>query len=187
MKIVVARYNEDVQWAQLFPNVIIYNKGITLGSSYNEILLPNVGREAHTYYHHIYENYDTLDDYTIFLQGSPFHHSPNIIKTLWKYIINPPKSGFQFISEWMVESNIADCPHQPNIGPLMKDIYEELFGERKEWLPLIFGGGAQFIVSKEAVYKHPRDFYLKIIKRLDYDMCTNEACVFERFHKIIFS
>jgi hypothetical protein len=27
MKMVVARYNENVQWTKLFPNVVIYNKG----------------------------------------------------------------------------------------------------------------------------------------------------------------
>lgn len=42
--IVVARYNEDVQWTKQFKNVIIYNKGKNLDNVYNQIPLNNVGR-----------------------------------------------------------------------------------------------------------------------------------------------
>ena len=34
------------------------------------IQLPNIGRESHTYLHHIVSRYDTLADVTLFLQGS---------------------------------------------------------------------------------------------------------------------
>jgi hypothetical protein len=81
LSIVVARYNENIEWTKQFNNVIIYNKGESLNES-NEILLPNVGREGHTYYKHIYDNYDTLSEYTIFLQGNPFDHSPNILNDI---------------------------------------------------------------------------------------------------------
>jgi len=44
MMIVVARYNEDVEWTRQFPNVIIINKGQPLNNGYNEFFLNNVGR-----------------------------------------------------------------------------------------------------------------------------------------------
>ena len=90
MKIIVARYNEDVSWTKQFPNVLIYNKGEKLNEEegYNEVMLNNVGRESHTYYKYIYDNYDNLDDYTAFLQGNPFDHSPNIVENLNNYINN---------------------------------------------------------------------------------------------------
>jgi len=80
--IVIARYHENIEWSKQFPNVIIYNKGNKLDNDYNEIMLSNVGKEGHTYYKHICDNYDNLADYTIFLQGTPFDHSPNIISNL---------------------------------------------------------------------------------------------------------
>lgn len=184
VQIVVARYNENPQWTQLFPNVVLYNKGSSLDESYTSIPLPNVGREAHTYYYHIYTNYDTLADYTVFLQGSPFHHSPNVIKTLWKYIIRPPKKDFEFISEWIIESNLSGCPHHPGLP--MQEVYEKIFQEKKTELPLQFGGGAQFIVSREAIQRRPREFYLRIVNLFDA-MCTPEACVLERLHHLIFT
>ena len=63
----------------------------------------NVGREGHTYYKHIYDNYDNLADYTIFLQGNPFDHSPNIISNLNKYVNNTNLSiDFEFLSEYVL-------------------------------------------------------------------------------------
>jgi hypothetical protein len=184
MQIVVARYNEDPQWTQLFPNVVLYNKGAPLGSLYTEIFLPNVGREAHTFYHHIYENYHFLPDYTAFLQGSPFHHSPNVIHTLWKYMITPPTQAFEHISETLFDSNLSGCSHHPGLP--MQEVYEKIFQEKKTELPLMFGGGAQFIVSREAIQRRPREFYLRIVNLFD-TMCTPEACVLERLHPLIFS
>lgn len=51
--IIVARYNENVEWTKQFKNVIIYNKGNKLNGGYNQIFLDNVGREGHTYYKYI--------------------------------------------------------------------------------------------------------------------------------------
>jgi hypothetical protein len=44
--IVVARYNENIEWTKQFTNVIIYNKGTPLTDYFNEISLYNVGREG---------------------------------------------------------------------------------------------------------------------------------------------
>ena len=84
--IVVSRYNENINWTKVFDNVIIYNKGTKIENLKNQIYLKNVGREGHTYFRYIYDNYDDLKDYTIFLQGRPFDHSPNLIQKLNTYI-----------------------------------------------------------------------------------------------------
>ncbi len=86
--IIVARYNEDLQWIKPFVNTIVYNKGTALTEDFTQITLDNVGREGHTYYKHIYDNYENLAEYNIFLQGNPFDHSPNIISNLNNYINN---------------------------------------------------------------------------------------------------
>jgi len=76
-KIVVARYNEDLSiYLPLKDYCVIYNKGnddIQKDFS-NVIKLQNVGREGGTYITHIINNYDNLDDYTIFIQGCPIDH-----------------------------------------------------------------------------------------------------------------
>lgn len=67
--IVISRYNENIDWTNQFSNVVIYNKGNKMNGNFTEIALENVGREGHTFYKHIYENYHQLEDYLLFLQG----------------------------------------------------------------------------------------------------------------------
>jgi hypothetical protein len=182
--IIVARYNENIEWTKQFSNLIIYNKGEKLQDNVNEILLSNVGREGHTYYKYIYDNYDNLADYTIFLQGNPFDHSPNIISNINKYINTELWIDFEFLSEQILESNLSGCKHHHNLQLI--DIYEKLFNERKTDMKLQFGGGAQFIVSKKAILNKPKDFYLKIIELLQNDVNPIEGFMIERLHKNIF-
>ena len=184
--IVVARYNENLEWTKKFLNIIVYNKGDTLTDDFNQILMNNVGREGHTYYKHIYDNYDNLADYTIFLQGNPFDHSPNIISNLNNYVNNKDLSiDFEFLSETRINCNLTGCRYHSGL-PLI-ETYEKLFGERKENMEFQFGVGAQFIVSKKKILQRPKEFYLKIIEMLDKNISPIEGYVIERFHKLIFN
>jgi len=72
IQVVVSRYAEDVSWTKdLFysEEVVIYNKGSPLTGT---IPLPNLGRDFHTYFFHIVENYSNLADITFFVPGSAF-------------------------------------------------------------------------------------------------------------------
>ena len=192
--IVVARYNEDLEWTKQFLNVIVYNKGTilvynkgsTLTGDFNQKFLINVGREGHTYYKHIYDNYDNLADYTIFLQGNPFDHSPNIISNLNKYINNENlRIDFEFLSDKILNCNLSGCSYHEGL-PLI-ETYEKLFDERIENMEFQFGAGGQFIVSKGKILQRPKYFYLKIVEMLDKDINPIEGFVIERFHKLIFN
>jgi hypothetical protein len=184
ISIVVARYNENIEWTNQFTNVKIYNKGEPLTNGCNEVKLDNVGREGHTFYTYIYENYDSLADYTIFVQGYPFDHSPNIISNINNYINNKDLNiDFEFLSESVYPCNLTGCTYHPNLP--LKDVYEKLFIEKKENMEFVFGAGAQFIVSKKNIIKNPKTFYLKIVEMLEYNINPIEGYVIERFHKII--
>jgi len=156
--IIVARYNENVEWTKQFPNVIIYNKGKELDNSYKEVLLNNVGREGHSYYTYICDNYEKLEDYTIFLQGTPFDHSPNIISNLNKYINNKELSiDFEFLSEQIHHSSLD---LESSIYWQCKNIHrnwKRVFGVNSDNQECIFGAGAQFIVSKNKILKNIQD------------------------------
>jgi len=184
--IVVARYNENIEWTKQFSNVFIYNKGEPLIDYSNQIFLNNVGRESHTYYKHIFDNYDNLAEYTVFLQGNPFDHSPNLISNLNNYInnINNKELDFEFLSEAIVSCNIKGCIYHRGL-PLI-ETYEKIFGEKKDNNNFLFGSGAQFIVSRKRILQRPKEFYLNIIKLLETNISPIEGFVMERFHKLIF-
>lgn len=185
--IVVARYNENVEWTKQFPNVIIYNKGPKLDNNYNEVGLDNVGREGHTYYKYICDNYENLAEYTIFLQGRPFDHSPNIIDNLTKYINNNELSiDFEFLSEQIyyssldIEGRLRECIN-------IHKSWERVFGSNNDNQECIFGAGAQFIVSKKKILKNTKEFYENIMNMLAYSIAPLEGYDIERLHKYIFN
>ena len=78
VKIIVARYNEDLSWMKESPfnkfRYIVYNKGINDDfekCNVDKIIqLPNVGRCDHTYLYYIIENYNKLSDIAVFFLGS---------------------------------------------------------------------------------------------------------------------
>lgn len=186
IQILVARYKEDVEWTKPLQNVIIYNKGEPLGEPYHEVFLPNVGREGHTYYQFICDHYDTLMDYTIFVQGHPFDHSPYLIEHIERNLgLGWSNADFECLSYKQFYCNLSGCFYHPGI-PLI-DTYERIFGERKTEMGFDFGAGAHFMVSKNSILKRPKSFYENIVKILEYDVNPIEGFVVERFHKLIFT
>ena len=171
--IVVSRYNEDIEWTKQFPYVIIYNKGEFLEGS-NIINVPNVGREGHTYYKFICDNYDNLPEYTIFLQGNPFDHSPHIIENINKYMNESNLDlNFEFLSEFIHYSNIHTT-------------FERVFGINCPNIMCEFGCGAQFIVNRRNIINKPKAFYENIVNMLGYTIDPKEGYDIELFHKYIF-
>ena len=82
-RLVIAKYQEDVSWLRKIKNhnITVYDKSDS--PIEKSIQLNNVGREGHTFLHHIVTNYNNLDDITIFLQGNPFEHI-QVLKG-WQY------------------------------------------------------------------------------------------------------
>lgn len=192
MQFVVSRFKENIEWTKKLSNVLIYNKGDSLPKEYNEIKLNNVGREAHTYYHHIYNNYDNLADYTIFLQGDPFDHCVNLIDIINDYKENPQKiSDFKFLSDLIYNTDLSieqmyDHNNKLCHLPIQK-VYNYLYNVYQIYnISFHYGVGAQFIVSKERIREKPKEFYLKLIKILDYTNSPIEGYVLERLHGYIF-
>lgn len=91
LTIVVARYKEDVAWLNELPadcGVHLYNKGPeippgTLRPGIEVHGLPNTGREAHTYLHHLRTRFKADEgEFTVFTQADPFEHSPGFLHLL---------------------------------------------------------------------------------------------------------
>ena len=185
VKVVVSRYNENIDWTKKLNNVVIFNKGEALADK-SIINLPNVGREGHTFYKYIYDNYDNLCDYTMFLQGHPFDHSPNLFKNIDSILNQESLPDFVYLSETIVYTNLKGCPY--HYGKNFTDIFKKIFGKNAECNKNIkFGAGAQFIVSKKAIHSKPRLFYNNIVNLLSHCTHPDEGYALERFHHYIFN
>ncbi len=189
MKVVIARYNEDISWANNINNCLIYNKGNPITNTPHPcIQLNNVGREGHTYLYHIINNYDNLDDYTFFLQGNPFDHISDLESffSLFKNNIDKPFTPIYRLK--YVTTLESDNTHLGGL-PLLEcfNIFFDKKGKFSPSHPFEFGAGAQFIVSKESILSRPKSFYERIIKLVDYDINPIEGFCLERFWHMIFT
>jgi hypothetical protein len=129
--IVIARYNENLNWIKLIKNknikIIIYNKGLDdihirgITTKNIEIIkLPNIGRESHTYLYHIINNYNTLNDTTIFCQGDTIFHSPKFIDLIHYYKLFEP---IQPLSAYYSGGCPNDCIPPLEITKLTKEYW----------------------------------------------------------------
>lgn len=182
MTIVVARYNEKLDWVipyYNFYNFKIYNKGEN-NCLFPTIQLKNVGRESHTYLTHIIDNYNNLDDYNVFLQGNPYYN----------YFYPKNFDPFQYLQEvdfiplgTIFESDSLGFPHHPVSIPIRKE-FEKIFNRFSINNRIKFVVGAQFLVSKEKILKYSINIYKKM---LDLSLTPEGPWILERFWMEIFT
>lgn len=195
--VVISRYNENIEWTKRLHNqkVIIFNKGndnYQSDNTYNLFELPNVGKEGHTFYHYIYENYDNLDNYTAFLQGNPFDHCQDAIERIQTYDMNNNISEFELLANKETRTTLDndilwDDDNIENKIPLLL-VYNHVFGVyQTDNFQYLFGVGGQFIVSKNRILSNPKELYGRIVQLLGRTKSPIEGYVIERFPSLIFN
>jgi len=171
-ELVIAAYNRDYSWVDELPRnikITVYKKG-DLPPSPNEIIIyPNVGRDVHTFFYHLYTQYFNLSEITFFSQDFPFDHVANYKEIIagdintWKNFARQQNSGF-----WIFQNNpnLFSCdqsglPHDRK-GLKLKQMWENLFTSPCP-STIQFTPAGHFAVSKEQVHKLPRDYYKRIV------------------------
>ena len=84
-EIVVAAYDKDLSWLDKINDDVVktvYRKGTEPLNSGEIKMEVNLGRCVHTFFNHIYTNYDKLADYTFFGQDYPFDHWGNLVEAV---------------------------------------------------------------------------------------------------------
>jgi len=152
LKVIVSRYMESVEWTnKLKYQSIVFNKNQNDMDLF-ENNLPNVGREGHTFFNYIVSNYEYLPEYIAFVQGNPYDHCSTVIEDI---------NDFKFNTDF-----------KP-LGPLFEETTEieeinKIGFEIK--LPLYYVRGAQYIVSRNLIYKKPKEYYEKILDTLKHEV-----------------
>ena len=168
LELVVARHHEDLAWLRRVPReftVTVYNKGAAIPHA---TPLPNIGREAHTYLHHLSERHDTLAELTVFVQGHPFDHAPDlhgILRSLadgsfgvsdfhWLGFLadTDDSRGRRLFVPWSKNPERRELP--------LDDFHQQIFGEPGP-ANYRFFVGAQFVVSRETARRRRPAFYAR--------------------------
>jgi len=202
-KIIVARYNENIEWLEKdFDNCIVYNKGEKLNIQ-NEIALENVGRESETYLNYIISNYDSLPDVVVFTQARIDDHYENADIN---YLINLKKCAFANNKSQSFMTHYQNQIHNDPWNAEWNLTYGKYFLENnyknnvpltfKEWFkkhihhdypnPIHIYRSGIFAVKKELILNKPKDFYERLILELNHHSDPTEGHFFERSWYYIF-
>ncbi len=208
-EIVVARYNEDLNWcSKMIKLITVYNKGKTIKfiDSYQKIPkniidtpLHNIGRESHTYLYHIINNWDNLSDITLFTQGNlsyehhPYPVSLYLLAKNQDITINLFQKGIEldhnkrFIHTGKYNYNLRNGKMRPAklnfIDWWKKFIYFPFPGEKN----ILWSHGAIFSITKELIKSNPKEYYQKLITCIDDHPDPEEGHYFERAWFYIFN
>ena len=179
--VVLARYKEDVTWTERLHKDIklhIYNKGpFLIGPNVSFYLtdIPNVGREAHTYLHHIIANYASLAEWTFFSQADPRPHCHNLVDILkdWpdtcRKSVFLPEEGVYFFYDGPVRFNRGTKDHE-DWESGVSQVFEELFWYQAPE-DFLFAPASIFAISREKLLSRTLAFYKR---------CMNLAVTRER-------
>lgn len=216
-EIVIAAYDKDLHWLSRLNSDVkktIYRKGNRI-EDINEIYIENnKGRCVHTFFNHIFENYNNLSDVTYFAQDYPFDHWENIIEIIndiptiqkeqlkiggycgyhWNSIQTPSSSGGTmwelYPSIHHGNGNILSCdskghPHASADFHIDADKYWNLFFNNEPPNFYEFIPGGHFSITKEHAHLRTRDFYKKVVDFLiDYEFAP---WIVERLECYIFN
>ena len=172
VEVVVCRHGENLAWTRNVPRglpVTVYDKTPPPASTWpGSIPLPNLGREAHAWLHHLCERYHSLADWTIFAQGHPFDHAPDMHPVIRRLVTGPaPAEGFWWLGFLWETDDARGRPtfihwtKNPERRELdLEGFFQELWAESAPE-KIRYVGGGQFALSREAAHRRPRDFYAR--------------------------
>jgi hypothetical protein len=186
LKVVLSKYKENTDWVkELDAPFIIYSK-IEGEPNY---IKEATDSEASTYLHHIIQNYDVLDEWTLFAHAheTHWHHPTSMLNTVNIDLEQMERKGIKFFSvnhHDTVGKSIMIMPYQQHIQPTElthsehQTIFKDLFGIdeynnacapentiTKQQYPMC----AQFFVHRSRILNRPKIFYEKCFKLLQDD------------------
>jgi len=138
LEVVLAQFDEDVTWSKQFEKVrTVYCKGGADQCVEGSLPLPNVGREGHTFLHHIVTNYDKLSAWTVFSQaGEPTegyrghaHGGGHMLTgaTFNDYLLHPQRSTTEDPGAFFL---ITSKVHLPTMQHSMRTTYKIVEGQQ---------------------------------------------------------
>ncbi|KAJ8047181.1 hypothetical protein HOLleu_06110 [Holothuria leucospilota] len=189
---VISHYKEDLSWMKPLAHYShVYHKANNSGPPFyinRWEKLPNVGREGHTYLHHIIQNYNNLANITVFLQGEG-PNRPFCYKEAMTFVAKAKSNlfcvHFGIIEGWDKINHIGKWLQEYRTGAMRKatislrDFYQTLFGcKPPSDIPRCLSGC--FSATRENIRKHPKEFYLDAISYVNDHMNPEEGHYLER-------
>ena len=204
--VIIAKYKEDIGWADaLGYDYVVYDK--SGNHDINARILPNIGREAHTYFTHIISEYDRLADMNVFLQGDPFDHINDrgraSVETLRNELVDIVERMIPFkgLAWFKLKCDRLGRPHDlhnpKNQGRWagwgrdipVGELFEKLFSVPMPEHIIARAPTGNFCVTGERIRTRPKAFYEYCLDLIEADPRDeyNTGHAFERLWQHIFN
>jgi hypothetical protein len=195
-QIVIARYQEDVSWAE-GRAAVIYNKGLALQTRTEQRFLPNIGREAHTYLHHIIASWDNLAETTFFTQGGLDHLPRGVrLEQFFDPVADMVVPRLVRCREWGPDGRIGHFGiwkekmdrGQMSAGRLSMVAWFHTYLELDldALGSVLYAPGAIISVKKQCILRRPLEFYKALVETVAYHNDPEEAHYLERAWLYVF-
>jgi hypothetical protein len=177
-ELVIARYNEDIGWAEHFPFTdmtksvyVKHGTAATAQATFSRlhkatyVALENVGREGHTFLTHIIDRWDSLADHTVFSQGS-LHRQGEGMPAQLTLLFKPTSDGPSL--EYNGYRGMANLYPVHDWRQLTEQQIHRMWGPQFDLRDFVVGNfpltfsypsGAYMVVSRERIRKHSRRLY----------------------------
>lgn len=208
LEIVIARYNEGLEWTLEEPfsrfQYTVYNKGKNDNFQKENVTtihtLPNVGKDVHTYLHHIVHNYDTLADITMFIPATmhvTYKKHKAITLLTYSMATNFEKAIFLGQYSTSVRNTFASFDQSIWI-PTTKENQDETQGDSSlylsqlrpfgTWFDHYFGNkkvdwwsyNNTFSIDKRDIHRNPKEYYETFLNMVSMANDTEAAHYIER-------
>lgn len=189
MMYVISRYNHDTDWiSEYTSDYVLYDRSEE--PLPDSIVVPNIGSDIYDKFSFIIDNYDNLPDVAVYTKCN-----------LFKYIT---KDEFDKVKDNKTFTPLLTQNHKvyEPVCRYVDGIYEEINNmwylgshfcknkmipyELQEILGIgdkdyvQFAPGSNYILPRENILKHSKEFYIKLRSYLEWDRYPGEAQIMER-------
>lgn len=188
-KAILSRYKEtNDTWVKFLVengyDIITFNKYS------GENLLPNVGREGHTYLKYIVDNYYDLPEEILFSQYDPLDHlyrRPLIVSKVNNGQILLNSNLLDFVGVNPTDYDLYVRGRRIDWYGISKIAFKE-FSEKNLYETIAIGStlNGVFRVTKKAILRRPIETYINCLEMLSKDSNPLEGFYFERIWKYMF-
>ena len=191
MKYVISRYNHDVSWLSDYTDdFVMYDRSeLPLEGT---IVVPNIGSDIYDKFTYIIDNYDDLPDVAVYTKANIFKYISkeefDRIKdnTTFTPIFTLGHTVYEPICRYNKESGMYEeinnfwylTGHRPKNEQAVEELSDLLELRNLQYVP--FAPGSNYILPKENILKHSKEFYEKLRSYLAWDIYPGEAQIMER-------
>lgn len=190
MKFIISRYNHSMDWLKDYPEaeVTIYDRSEK--PMEGSVVMPNIGSDWYDKFTYIIDNYDNLPEVAIYTKANLFdyiskeefdkikdNHTFTPLLTQHHKVYEPVcryKDGMYYERNDMWYLGVHPTKHRM----IPYELQEVLGIGGLEYIP--FAPGSNYIVPKENILKHSKEFYQKLRSYLEWDRYPGEAQIIER-------